>query len=54
MSAEAVTDASERGRFGVRDSIVGRMSALKGSALLKSTPGLGTEWELRFPVDMGE
>jgi len=33
---------------------VGRMSALHGSAMLKSSPGLGTEWELRFPVDMGE
>ncbi|RMB59656.1 sensor histidine kinase [Tessaracoccus antarcticus] len=54
MSADAVTDASARGRLGIRDSIVGRMSALQGSAMLKSTPGLGTEWELRFPVDMGE
>lgn len=54
MSSEAVTDASERGRFGIRDSIVGRMAALRGSAMLKSTPGLGTEWELRFPVDMEE
>lgn len=54
MSAEVVTDASDRGRFGIRDSIVGRMASLNGSAMLKSTPGLGTEWELRFPVDMGE
>lgn len=54
MDADAVTDASDRGRFGIRDSIVGRMSSLEGSAMLKSTPGLGTEWELRFPVDLGE
>ncbi len=54
MHADAVTDASDRGRFGIRDSIVGRMSALQGSAMLKSTPGVGTEWELRFPVDLGE
>ncbi|MEO7587309.1 MAG: ATP-binding protein [Arachnia sp.] len=54
MSADAVTDASERGRLGIRDSIVGRMSALQGSAILKSTPGLGAEWELRFPVDLGD
>lgn len=54
MSADEVTDASIRGRMGIKDSIVGRMSALGGSAMLKSSPGLGTEWELRFPVDMGE
>ena len=54
MDADAVTDASDRGRLGIRDSIVGRMSSLHGSAMLKSTPGLGTEWELRFPVDLGE
>src|SRR5690554_4937612 len=47
MSAEQVTDASARGRMGIRDSIVGRMSSLGGSAMLKSSPGLGTEWELR-------
>ncbi len=54
MAPETVFDASERGRLGIRDSIVGRMSALQGSAMLKSSPGLGTEWELRFPVGMGE
>lgn len=54
MSSDAVMDASDRGRLGIRDSIVGRMSSLNGSAMLKSTPGLGTEWELRFPVDLGE
>lgn len=54
MSSDEVTEASIRGRMGIKDSIVGRMSALGGSAMLKSSPGLGTEWELRFPVDMGE
>ncbi|MGO1383806.1 MAG: sensor histidine kinase [Arachnia sp.] len=54
MAPETVLEASERGRLGIRDSIVGRMSALRGSAMLKSSPGLGTEWELRFPVDRGE
>ncbi len=54
MNTDAVVEASDRGRFGIRDSIVGRMSALRGSAMLKSTPGLGTEWELRFPVDLGD
>ncbi|MGV8844961.1 sensor histidine kinase [Tessaracoccus sp.] len=54
MDLDTVTDASHRGRLGIRDSIVGRMSTVGGSAILKSTPGLGTEWELRFPVDSGE
>ncbi len=54
MAPETVLEASKRGRLGIRDSIVGRMSSLHGSAMLKSSPGLGTEWELRFPVDMGE
>lgn len=54
MSADQVTEASARGRMGIQDSIVGRMSSLGGSAMLKSSPGLGTEWELRFPIDMGE
>ena len=50
MTPETVLEAAERGRLGIRDSIVGRMTALKGSAMLKSSPGLGAEWELRFPV----
>lgn len=54
MSPNDALEAAQRGRFGIRDSIVGRMSALGGSAMLKSTPGLGTEWELRFPIDGGE
>lgn len=52
MSAGQVQEAAERGRLGIRDSIVGRMSALGGSAILKSSPGAGTEWELRFPIDV--
>lgn len=52
MSAEQVKAAAEAGRMGIRDSIVGRMAALDGSAILKSSPGAGTEWELRFPLDL--
>lgn len=52
MSAEQVQAAAEAGRMGIRDSIVGRMAALDGSAILKSSPGAGTEWELRFPLDL--
>lgn len=52
MSAEQVRQAAESGRMGIRDSIVGRMAALGGSAILKSSPGAGAEWELRFPIDV--
>lgn len=51
MTADTVQAAAERGRMGIRDSIVGRMAALGGSAILTSHPGSGTEWELRFPVE---
>lgn len=52
MSPDKVAQAAESGRMGIRDSIVGRMAALGGSAILKSSPGAGTEWELRFPIDV--
>lgn len=51
MSPDQVVQAAESGRMGIRDSIVGRMAALGGSAVLKTSPGAGTEWELRFPID---
>ena len=38
--------------MGIRDSIVGRMAGLGGTAILKSSPGAGAEWELRFPIDV--
>ena len=50
MEPEQATAAAERGRFGIRDSIVGRITAIDGSAILKSSPGAGTEWELRIPL----
>lgn len=52
MNAEEVEAAAENGRMGIRDSIVGRMAALGGSAILKSSPGAGAEWELRFPIEI--
>ncbi len=51
MTPEQVVQAAESGRMGIKDSIVGRMAALGGSAMLKTSPGAGTEWELRFPID---
>lgn len=41
--------AEAAGRMGVSRSIVGRVGDLGGSAVLSSTPGNGTEWELRIP-----
>ena len=42
---QAVAD----GRLGVEQSIVGRLRALSGTALLNTEPGAGTEWELTVP-----
>lgn len=53
MNLDEVDSAAIRGRLGIRNSIVGRMVALGGSAEVKSSPGQGTEWELRFPVRLG-
>lgn len=52
MSADQVEAAAANGRMGIRDSIVGRMAGLGGTAILKSSPGAGAEWELRFPIDV--
>ncbi|SDL55290.1 sensor histidine kinase [Tessaracoccus oleiagri] len=52
MAADQARRAAEQGRFGIRDSIIGRISAIGGSAILKSAPGAGTEWELRIPTDV--
>lgn len=52
MSAAEVQEAADNGRLGIKDSIVGRMNDIGGSAILKSSPGAGTEWELRFPIEV--
>lgn len=52
VSAEQVQRAAESGRMGIKDSIVGRITAVGGSAVLKSTPGTGAEWELRIPIEI--
>jgi len=36
-------------RHGVRESIIGRMERNGGTATLRSTPGSGTEVQLRMP-----
>lgn len=47
--AEAVAE----GRLGVRESLVGRIRALGGTATLRTYSG-GTEWELRVPRTLRE
>ena len=41
--------AVARDRRGISESIVGRVQRLGGTAALSSTPGVGTEIELRVP-----
>lgn len=43
-----LAEAAAQGRLGVRESIVGRMAAVGGTATLCTDTG-GTEWELRVP-----
>lgn len=43
--------AEAAGRMGVSRSIVARLTDLGGEAILTTTSGQGTEWELRIPVD---
>ncbi len=46
-----VAEAQRQGRMGISKSIIGRIEALGGTAVLESGPGLGTEWELTIPVE---
>jgi signal transduction histidine kinase len=41
------------GRLGVEQSIVGRLRDLGGTAVVRSAPGQGTEWELSVPREAG-
>ncbi|SDF59116.1 MacS family sensor histidine kinase [Klenkia brasiliensis] len=41
--------AEQEGHHGVRSSICGRLADLGGSAVLRTGPGQGTEWELTVP-----
>src|SRR5690625_215410 len=43
--------AEAEGRYGVSRSIRGRLAALGGHAVLHSSPGEGTEWELSVPKE---
>jgi signal transduction histidine kinase len=49
FAAGRLPEAAEAGRLGVAKSILGRVHALGGTARVDSTPGEGTEVELRVP-----
>lgn len=46
IAAGRLEEAARQGRVGVSKSIVGRLAALGGSAVLHTDVGEGTEWEL--------
>ncbi|MGA4507084.1 sensor histidine kinase [Propionibacteriaceae bacterium G1746] len=50
MTREQVQAAFEAGRLGIRESIIGRLHEIGGTAEVRSSPGRGVEWELRIPV----
>ncbi|OBI30966.1 ATP-binding protein [Mycolicibacter terrae] len=49
IAAGRLAEAVRQGRIGVSKSIVGRLAALGGSAVLHTEVGEGTEWELNIP-----
>jgi signal transduction histidine kinase len=50
VPAGRLAQAAADGRLGVAQSIQGRMRAIGGTAVITSTPGEGTEVELRLPA----
>jgi signal transduction histidine kinase len=51
MAPDRLAAAAGQGRLGVAQSIVGRLRALGGDAVITTAPGQGTEVELRLPRD---
>jgi signal transduction histidine kinase len=49
IAAGRLAEAAAAGRLGVSQSICGRLRDLGGSADIRSSPGEGTEVELRLP-----
>lgn len=50
MTRDQVKAAFDSGRLGIRESIVGRIRDLGGTAEVTSLPGRGVEWELQVPT----
>ncbi len=51
MTREQVEKAVAAGRLGVKESIVGRIESIGGTATVESKPGQGVEWEFKVPVE---
>lgn len=49
FTANRLAEAAAKGRLGVSQSIIGRVRDIGGTATLTSSPGQGTEVELRVP-----
>ncbi|NUT33739.1 MAG: sensor histidine kinase [Hamadaea sp.] len=49
IAADRIAEAAVAGRLGIAQSIQGRLRDLGGTATITSTPGQGTEVELRVP-----
>ncbi|MEO7070633.1 MAG: DUF5931 domain-containing protein [Nostocoides sp.] len=49
IPAGRLAQATAQGRLGASQSIRGRIESLGGTAVLDTSPGEGTEWELRVP-----
>ena len=49
-----LAQAEAEGRMGVSKSILGRVQALGGTAVLQTGPGEGTEWEINVPKGKSE
>lgn len=49
VTAQRLAAAQAEGRMGVAKSMRGRVADLGGVIALQSTPGAGTEWEMRVP-----
>lgn len=49
IPAGRLAQAAAQGRLGASQSIRGRIESLGGTAVLETSPGEGTEWELRLP-----
>ncbi|GAA3364461.1 MacS family sensor histidine kinase [Saccharopolyspora gregorii] len=49
IAAGRLAEAAAEGRMGVAQSIRGRVRHLGGTISLDTTPGEGTEWEIRLP-----
>ncbi|WP_341729112.1 ATP-binding protein [Brooklawnia sp.] len=51
VTQEQLDAAAAAGRLGVKESVIGRVIDLGGTSTLTTSPGSGTEWEFRMPLE---